>query len=244
MSILRTEEFSIMLRPGQGPYPTGVCLDKKQPFTGQVYELLEEMYGVCMFQAWHDDLLVGWIGFRPKGAFDLDPFTDCICHHEDDEEFSRIINDMRKVEADELWITCIQVRGTHYEKYLRKGIGKALVRDTIQWARIAGYRRIQVGPVYNDALHPEVWHEKASRSFWESLGFEVVEPSNQDESEAENAAVNFGAELMADVSDWQGQIAKDKDTGEEWPVSTKTLKDPANLPIVQSVTLAYNLSDS
>lgn len=239
MSIVRTEGFDVIIRPGRGPYPDGVCLDHKQPFTGLVYELLEEMYGVAMFQAWHGDLLVGWIGFRPKGTFDLDPSTDSICHLEDDEEYSRIINDMRKVETNELWITCIQVRGTHNEMYMRKGIGKALVRDTIQWARSAGYKRIHVGPVYNDVLHPEVWHEKGTRSFWETLDFRVAPASPQTKTKLKASAVNFGAELVAEMNQWNGSIAKDRETGEEWPLSTMTLNDPANLPILQSVNMTY-----
>jgi hypothetical protein len=82
---------------------------------------------------------------------------------------------LEKLEDKTLLVHCIMV-GYALKKenpYLRKGIGKRMVRFLIVWARNNGWKAIET-KTYEDIPYLYAISGSAGKSFWKKLGFCVI----------------------------------------------------------------------
>ncbi len=123
-----------------------------------LYRDVLDRFRCCGFVAWVGDCVVGYNNFFPREvARDIRFYG---WGTEEDTEPSTLVHN------------CISILSN--PKFLRKGIGRNLIRHSLVWAKTNGWKRFEVHLVYPD--HPEHYagEQKSCPMFWRKLGFEVI----------------------------------------------------------------------
>lgn len=158
--------------------------------------LLEKMtriYGACAIIARDGDQIVGQLRFYPKAICNLKG-AGCLCLQQDfpagpaedfcDTEFP----DPAHIEDKTLVVHCLMTGSPQRKKnpYQRKGIGTRMVRALIEWAKANGWERIEADS-FEDIPIIYAITGSAGHTFWEKLGFRLVDrhphPELQNRSE-------------------------------------------------------------
>lgn len=198
-----TEEF-ILWRCLQGGPLSHDTIDRWPPEGEMPWEryrkrnrpLLVELtrtYGACAIIARDGDRVVGHLRFYPKAIGDR-VGAGGLCLQQDhpagpvddfaDSNFPR----PAQIEDKTLVVHCLMT-GSPLQKenpYQRKGLGSRMVRALIEWAKAHGWEHIEVDSFEDLPIIYEVTGS-AGHTFWEKLGFRLVDrhphPALQDQNE-------------------------------------------------------------
>lgn len=142
---------------------------------------ITKTYGACAILARDNDKIVGHLRFYPKAICGLKR-AGGLCMQQDypagpaddfgDDEFP----DPAPIEDKTIVVHCL-ITGSPQRKenpYQRKGIGTQMVRTLIQWAKANGWKQIEVD-AFEDL--PVIYEGtgSAGHTFWEKLGFRIVD---------------------------------------------------------------------
>ncbi len=151
------------------------------------------IYGACAILARDDDKIVGHLRFYPKAICDLKG-AGGLCLQQDypagpaDTFGDSGFPGPAQIEDKTLVVHCLMTGSPQQKEnpYQRKGIGSRMVGALIQWAGTNGWKRIEVGSFEDVPIVYEVTGS-AGHTFWEKLGFRVVDrhphPELQDRSQ-------------------------------------------------------------
>ena len=163
--------------PAEDSTPWGRYRKRNKPFL----EKLTRIYGACAILARHGDRIVGHLRFYPKAVRDMEG-AGGPCLQQDppggpvenfaDSDFP----DLAKIEDKTIVVHCLMT-GSPLQKenpYQRRGIGTRMVRALIEWARANGWERIEVDS-FEDLPIIYEGTGSAGHTFWEKLGFRIVD---------------------------------------------------------------------
>jgi GNAT superfamily N-acetyltransferase len=130
------------------------CGERTRAIRRRFFREVRDHYGNCVFLAWDEGKVVGFLMFFPKPvALKLGIYT----------------LPTRKLEDETLVYACMQFAPA----YRGQGLGTRLVEALIAWAAEHGWRRIEVNNVSSGA-QDEDWHWGWALPKWQRLGFEAV----------------------------------------------------------------------
>jgi RimJ/RimL family protein N-acetyltransferase len=137
--------------------------------------------GACAILARDNDKIVGHLRFYPKiicvlkGAGGLCLQQDYPAGPADDFDDTDF-PDPAQIEEKTLVVHCLMTGSPQQKEnpYQRKGIGTRMVRTLIQWAKANGWKRIEVDSFEDIPIIYEVTGS-AGHTFWEKLGFHIVD---------------------------------------------------------------------
>jgi hypothetical protein len=145
---------------------------------------MTERYGACAVLARDGDRVVGQLRFYPKAVFEMAASPDgpglCLQQTAPNgpaEDFAdRAFPPLEEMADRTLRVHCIMTGspGQKENPYQRKGVGSRLVRALADWARERGWAALEVR-TYADLPCLYAVTGAAGRTFWEKLGFRVVE---------------------------------------------------------------------
>jgi GNAT superfamily N-acetyltransferase len=115
---------------------------------------VRRQYGNCVFVAWDDDRIVGFLMFFPRSVAIKIGLRPMPPEGPDDRT---------------LVLMCMQVA----HGYRGKGVGTALVQSVMNWAREHGWKRIEVNRVTEGKSDADWWWSWALPK-WQRIGFCVV----------------------------------------------------------------------
>ena len=142
---------------------------------------LTRTYGACAILARDGDRIVGHLRFYPKAVCDMEG-AGGPCLQQDPpggpaEDFTDSdFPDPAQIEDKTLGVHCLMT-GSSLQKenpYQRKGIATRMVRALIEWAKANGWKRIEADSFEDLPIIYEVTGS-AGHTFWEKLGFRLVD---------------------------------------------------------------------
>jgi len=142
---------------------------------------LTRTYGACAILARDGDRIVGHLRFYPKAICDIEG-AGGPCLQQDPpggpaEDFTDSdFPDPAQIEDKTLGVHCLMT-GSSLQKenpYQRKGIATRMVRALIEWAKANGWKRIEADSFEDLPIIYEVTGS-AGHTFWEKLGFRLVD---------------------------------------------------------------------
>lgn len=138
-------------------------------------------YGACAILARDGDEIVGLLRFYPKVICEM-MGAGGLCLQQDHpagpaEDFAD--NDFpapSQIEDKTLEVHCLMTGSSHQKEnpYQRKGIGTRMVRALIQWAKANSWERIEADSFEDIPIIYEMTGS-AGHTFWEKLGFRIVD---------------------------------------------------------------------
>ena len=150
-------------------------------------------YGACAIIARDGDEIVGLLRFYPKAICELES-AGGLCLQQDhtagpadgfpDSDFPAPAQIAEKT----LVVHCMMTGSSHQKvnPYQRKGIGTRMVRALIEWAKANGWERIEADSFEDLPIIYEITG-CAGHTFWEKMGFGLVDrhphPELQDRSQ-------------------------------------------------------------
>ena len=107
---------------------------------------------------------------------------------------------LEQIEDKTLAIHCLMTGSSQQEEnpYQRKGLGTSLVHELVHWARDNGWERIET-VAYEDLPVLYEITGSAGLTFWEKLGFEVVEKGVEPELQQESDLVHLLRRQVAEL---------------------------------------------
>ena len=129
------------------------------------YSYVLNRFSCCGFVAWEKNRIIGYTNFFPHaiareikfygwgGEEEVQPGT--LVHH------------------------CISI--IRNPDYRRKGIGSGLIRHSLEWARMHGWKRYEVHCVLPDTDQGAPSEQKSILSFWRKSGFTITREEEADE---------------------------------------------------------------
>ncbi len=133
------------------------------------FRKLVEAYGSAAICAWQDSNLVGFLPFIPLDCGML-RLPHCISARIDDraaEIRKATPTPFADLRDRTLKVQCLSVA----RRLQRRGIGTAMARELIDWARERGWHRVQ-GWAFADGTVDDSYRWLPSIQFWEGAGFE------------------------------------------------------------------------
>jgi hypothetical protein len=168
---------------------------------------LTQVYGSCAVIARDGNQIVGQLRFYPKGVCNMAAPGPALCLQQafpggPADDFAE--NDFPPLDqiADKtLFVHCMMSGAAKQEAnpYQRKGLGSRMVRTLIGWAQPRGWKAIEAH-AYADLPCVYAVTGQAGRSFWEKLGFHVVE-STIEPAFAESDHKGFVGVLLKEAAD-------------------------------------------
>ena len=155
---------------------------------------LTRTYGACAIIARDGDEIVGQLRFYPKAICDMEG-AGGMCLQQDspagpaDDFADSDFPDPEQIEDKTLVVHCIMTGSSHQKEnpYQRKGIGTRMVRALIEWAKANGWERIDADSFEDIPIIYEITGS-AGHTFWEKMGFQLVDrhphPDLQDRSQS------------------------------------------------------------
>lgn len=127
-------------------------------------------YGTGAIMTWQERKLVGLLPFMPVDC-GLPQMSFCVCAPAATQTpLERIIparaTPFAELTPKVLWVECLSVNRNLY----RKGIGSAMVRFLVDWAREQGWERIE-GRAFASPDIDDAYRWIPSIEFWGKLGF-------------------------------------------------------------------------
>ncbi len=142
---------------------------------------LMRVYGACAIVARDGDKIIGHLRFYPKAIYGL-PGAGEMCLQQDyssgpeDDFAEKDFPPLEQIEDKTLSVHCLMTGCPRWKEnpYQRKGVGSRLVRTLIEWARRKGWRFIEAMAFEDLPIIYEITGS-AGHTFWEKLGFTLVE---------------------------------------------------------------------
>jgi GNAT superfamily N-acetyltransferase len=163
--------------PTGGEVPWERCRRRNLPLLAR----LTRTYGACAIVAREGERIVGYLRFYPKAVCAMKD-AGCLCLQQDypagpAEGFAdTAFPPLEQIEDKTLAVHCLMA-GSSLEKenpYQRKGLGSRMVRTLIEWAKAKGWRHIEADSFEDLPIIYQVTGS-AGHTFWEKLGFRVVD---------------------------------------------------------------------
>ena len=154
---------------------------------------ITKTYGACAIIARDGDAIVGQLRFYPKAISGLKG-AGGLCLQQDypagpaDDFDHNDFPDPAQIDDKTLLVHCLMTGSPQQKEnpYQRKGIGTRMVGALIQWAKANGWKRIDVDSFEDIPIIYEVTGS-AGHTFWEKVGFRVVDrhphPELQDQTQ-------------------------------------------------------------
>ncbi len=135
----------------------------------QLYEHTISKYGGCGFIAWDAGKVIAYHNFFPFDIAREMKFFGC---------------GEKTAEPDRTLVhNCLTIINGDYS---RKGICRSLVKESVGWAKINGWKKFEVHMVLPDCERGWQSDQKSCLSFWQKFGFEI-----SSEYEADNETRQF-----------------------------------------------------
>jgi hypothetical protein len=175
--------------PSASTMPWECYRDRNTP----VLMKLTRTYGSCAIIARDGDQIVGHLRFYPKFVCDMEG-AGGLCLQQDSpagpvEDFADSdFPDPAQKEDKTLVVHCLMTGSFERKEnpYQRKGIGTRMVRALIEWAKVNGWERIEADSFEDIPIIYDITGS-AGHTFWEKLGFHLVDrhphPELQDRSQ-------------------------------------------------------------
>jgi len=188
------------------PHPR-VPWERLRPRNLALLTKLTQVYGSCVVIARDGGRIVGQLRFYPKVVCEMAAPGPGLCMQQTfpngpADDFAQ--NDFPPLEriADKTLVVHCLMTGSPQQKenpYQRKGLGSRLVRALIAWARDSGWTAIEA-TAYADL--PSIYGVtgSAGKTFWEKLGFSVVE-TGVESAFVEDGAEGFVRALLNEVAE-------------------------------------------
>ena len=161
---------------------------------------LTEVYGSCAVIARDGTQIVGQLRFYPKAICSMAASGPGLCMQQifpngPADDF--VENNFPRLDqiADKTLVVHCMMTGSPQQKdnpYQRKGFGSRMVRTLIDWAQPTGWNAIEAN-AYADLPSLYAITGQAGRTFWEKLGFRMIE------STIESAFVEGGNYGFVDI---------------------------------------------
>lgn len=143
---------------------------------------LTEVYGACAVIARDGERVVGHLRFYPKAIYRMAAPGLGLCLQQTfpcgpaDDLAQRDFPPLTQIADKTLLVHCMMTGSSQWKDnlYRRKGIGSRLVRTLIAWARPRGWSAIEAS-AYADLPSVYAITGQAGKTFWQKLGFHVVE---------------------------------------------------------------------
>jgi hypothetical protein len=143
---------------------------------------LTEVYGGCAVIARDGEHVVGHLRFYPKAICQMAAPGPGLCLQQTfpcgpaDDVVERTFPPLAQMADKTVFVHCMMTGSSQREDnpYQRKGIGSRLVGTLIEWARPRGWSTIEA-TAYADLPCVYAITGQAGKTFWEKLGFHVVE---------------------------------------------------------------------
>ena len=163
--------------PSESTIPWARYRDRNTPLLVK----LTRTYGTCAIVARDGDQIVGQLRFYPKAMCDMEG-AGSLCLLQDhpagpaDDFVDGDFPSPAHIENKTLTVHCLMAGGHQQEEnpYQRKGIGTRMVRTLIEWAKANGWERIEADSFEDLPIIYEITGA-AGHTFWEKLGFRVVD---------------------------------------------------------------------
>ena len=158
---------------------------------------LTRIYGSCAILARDGDQIVGQLRFYPKAVYDIK--TACgLCLQQDPpagpaEDLADIDFPIpAQIDDKTLAVYCLMTGSPQQKEnpYQRKGIGTRMVKALIEWAKANGWNRIEAESFEDLPVIYEITGS-AGHTFWEKLGFRIVDRYPHPELQDQNKYVEF-----------------------------------------------------
>jgi GNAT superfamily N-acetyltransferase len=142
---------------------------------------LTRSYGSCAILARDGDRVVGHLRFYPRAVCDLEG-AGSPCLQQDppagpaDDFADSGFPDPAQMEDRTLIVHCLMTGSLQQAEnpYQRKGIGTRMARALIEWARTNGWEAIEAESFEDLPIVYEITGS-AGRTFWEKLGFRLID---------------------------------------------------------------------
>ena len=158
--------------PGEWPNPPIASYFRK----------IMKTYGTSAITAWQKNTLVGFLPFMPVNC-GMPEMIFCVVAPERMQTPLERISSAEPIPFERLTpkVLKVQCASVSWSLY-RKGIGSAMVRYLIQWAKEQGWERIE-GWAFANSDVDDAYKWLPSIQFWEKAGFQrgsarVFDPSN------------------------------------------------------------------
>jgi GNAT superfamily N-acetyltransferase len=142
---------------------------------------LTRIYGACAIVARACDQIVGLLRFYPKAVWDM-AGAGGLCLQQDhpsgpaDDFAGKDFPTLAQIEDKMLVVHCLMTGCARQKEhpYQRKGLGTRMVRTLIEWAKASGWDRIEASAFEDIPIIYEITGS-AGHTFWEKLGFSIVD---------------------------------------------------------------------
>jgi GNAT superfamily N-acetyltransferase len=142
---------------------------------------LTQIYGACAIIARKGDLVVGIVRFYPRAVWDMKGAGQ-LCLQQDHpagpiDDFSDADFPIpAQIKDKTLLVHCLMTGSSSQKEnpYQRKGIGTRMVKTLIKWGKANGWNRIEAYSFEDIPIIYEITGD-AGHTFWEKLGFSIVE---------------------------------------------------------------------
>ena len=203
-----TEEFILWrclhsgpLSPGtieQWPADSPISWERCQKRNFPLLVKLTRAYGACAILARANNQVVGHLRFYPKAVRNLDGAGE-LCLLQDypagtaDDFAHHDFPALTRIEDKTLLVHCLMTGCSQQKEnpYQRKGVGSAMVRTLIQWAKTKGWHYIEANAFEDIPIIYEI-PGSTGHTFWEKLGFSVIDryphPHLQEQEHSQFAA--------------------------------------------------------
>ena len=168
---------------------------------------LTKVYGACAAIARDGKQIVGQLRFYPKAVCKMAAPGPGLCMQQTfpngpaDDFVENRFPPLDQIADKTLFVHCMMTGSPQQvdNPYQRKGIGSRLVRTLIAWARRRGWSAIEVS-AYADLPCVYAVTGQAGRTFWEKLGFRVIETSIES-AFVEEGSDGFVGVLLKEAAD-------------------------------------------
>lgn len=181
---------------------------------------LTEVYGSCAVIAGVDEHIVGQLRFYPKAICNMTASGPGLCMQQTfpdgpaDDLIEKEFPPLDHISDKTLFIHCLMTGSPQQKEnpYQRKGLGSHMVRFLIDWARRKGWTAIEAN-AYADLPCIYAITGQAGKTFWEKLGFDVID-SGIETAFVEDGHEGFVKIMLKEAADRQidAETAKTKYT--------------------------------
>jgi len=156
---------------------------------------LTRTYGSCAIIARDGDYIVGHLRFYPKAVCDMEGAGGpCLQqdHGPADDFADSDFPGPAQIEDRTLVVHCLMTGSPQQKEnpYQRKGIGSRMVWALIDWAKANGWERIEVDSFEDLPIIYEITGS-AGYTFWEKLGFRLVDRHPHPALQVQNERTEF-----------------------------------------------------
>ena len=168
---------------------------------------LTQVYGSCAVIARDGDRIVGQLRFYPKAVCHMAAPGPGLCMQQtfpNGPADGFVENDfpaLSRIADKTLFVHCLMTGSPQQRdnRYQRKGVGSRMVRTLIDWTRHRGWTAIEAN-AYADLPCVYAVTGQAGRTFWEKLGFRVIE-TGVESAFVEDGSDGFVGILLKEAAD-------------------------------------------